>query len=115
MHYTRVYSDSSGDTHFETVIVPLSDGGDIGYLSEKFDVKALLFRETKADYDLDFHTAPARQFIILLDGEIEITTSLGETMQFSAGEVLLMEDTAGKGHQTRHLKSMIRKSLFLQL
>jgi hypothetical protein len=34
MHYTRIYSDSLGESHFETVIVPLKDNGDIGYLSE---------------------------------------------------------------------------------
>jgi homogentisate 1,2-dioxygenase len=115
MHYTRIYSDNSGDSHFETVIVPLTDNGDLGYLSDGFDVRTFQFRENKADYNYDFHNAPQKQFIILLDGEIEITTSLGETMQFSAGEILLVEDTAGKGHKTRNIKSQIRKSIFVKL
>jgi hypothetical protein len=115
MHYTRIYSDNLGESHFETVIVPLKDNGDIGYLSDGFDVRTFQFRENKADYSYDFHNAPEKQFIILLDGEIEITTSLGETMQFSAGEILLMEDTEGKGHRTRNINTQIRKSIFVKL
>ncbi len=115
MHYTRIYSDSSGESHFETVIVSLKDNGDIGYLSEGFEAKKILFRENKADYNWDFHNSPEKQFIILLDGEIEITTSLGETMQFSAGEILLMEDITGKGHKTKNINTQIRKSIFVKL
>ena len=115
MHYTRIFSDSLGESHFETVIVPLKDNGDIGYLSEGFEVKLFQFRENKADYSWDFHNTPERQFIILLDGEIEITTSMGETMQFSAGEILLMEDTSGKGHKTKNINTQIRKSIFVKL
>ena len=78
MLYTRIYADENGDSRFEMVFVPLLDRGVIGSLSMPLDTKLLIFRENKASYDWDFHTAPARQFIILLDGEIEITTSLGE-------------------------------------
>jgi len=115
MHYTRIYSDPEGESHFETVIVPLTDNGIIGYLSETYEVKSILFRENKADYKWDFHNSPAKQFIILLDGEIEITTSLGETKLFSAGDILFVEDTHGKGHKTRNIKKQIRKSIFIQI
>jgi hypothetical protein len=47
-------------------------------------------------YDYDFHTAPARQYIILLDGAIAIETSLGEKREFKAGDVLLVEDVTVK-------------------
>ena len=57
----------------------------------------VVFREVEPTYDYHFHTAPQRQYIILLDGEIEIETSLGERRTFGAGDVLLMEDTAGRG------------------
>jgi hypothetical protein len=40
-----------------------------------------------ADYDWDFHNAPQRQFIILLKGIIEITTSDGESRIFSGGDI----------------------------
>jgi hypothetical protein len=115
MHYTRIYSDANGESHFERVEIPLKDGGPLGSMSEVTKAKALQFRENAADYYWDFHNAPARQFIILLDGEIEITTSLGEKRQFTAGDILLVEDTEGKGHRTENIKKEKRKSIFIQL
>lgn len=87
----------------------------IGDLSRKFPVKSIQFRESPPDYDWDFHHAPQRQFILLLDGEIEITTSLGEKRIFRGGDILLAEDTTGKGHKTRNLKKELRKSVFIEL
>lgn len=113
--YTRLYTDSKGDSRLEDVEEPLTDKGPIGYLSDIFDVREMQFRVNDAGYDWDFHNAPARQFIILLDGEIEITTSLGEVRRFGGGDVLLVEDTHGKGHKTRNVKHQIRRSIFVKL
>jgi hypothetical protein len=115
MHYTRIYSDENGDSHFQRVELPLKDTGPLGLLSEVFDVKYLQFRENIADYYYDFHNPPAKQFIILLDGVIEITTSLGERREFSAGEILFLEDVKGRGHRTENIKKEARKSIFIQL
>ena len=112
---TRIYSDSKGDSHFEDIAVPLNDAGDIGSLSETLPANGVIFREVLPTYDYDFHTAPQRQYIILLDGEIEIETSLGDTRIFKAGEILLVEDTEGKGHKTRNLKPEKRRSVFITL
>jgi quercetin dioxygenase-like cupin family protein len=115
MHYTRIYSDENGESSFENVEVKLTDEGPLGALSEVFTAKAVQFRENSADYYWDFHNPPARQFIILLDGEIEITTSLGEKRKFSSGDILLVEDIKGKGHRTENIKKEKRKSVFIQL
>jgi len=115
MKYTRIYSDPSGESHFEDVQVSLQDRGIIGFLSEKIPVSSMQFRENEAGYDWDFHNAPERQFIILLDGETEITASDGETRIFRGGDILLVEDTGGKGHRSKHIKQQIRKSIFIQL
>lgn len=115
MHYTRIYSDANGESHFEVVEIQLKDNGHLGFVSEVMKAKAIQFRENPADYYWDFHNAPARQFILLLDGEIEITTSLGEKRQFTAGDILLVEDTEGKGHRTENVKKEKRKSIFIQL
>jgi quercetin dioxygenase-like cupin family protein len=112
---TRVYSDSNGESHFEDIEIPLKDGGEIGFLSEKIQTTEVIFRKVKPAYDFDFHNAPRRQYIILLDGEIEIETSLGEKRIFKGGDVLLMEDTQGKGHKTKNLQSIERRSIFITL
>ena len=112
---TRVYSDSNGDTRFDDITIPLKDAGEIGKLSEGLPVSSIIFREVEASYDYNFHNAPQKQSLILIDGEIEIETTLGEKRNFKAGDVLLLEDTQGKGHRTRNLTPIKRKSIFITL
>lgn len=112
---TRVYADTHGNSQFEDIQIPLTSAGTIGYLSEKYDVESLVFRKVLPAYDYNFHTAPARQFIILLDGKIEIETSLGEKRIFTAGDILQMDDITGKGHKTRNLEAIERRSVFVTL
>ena len=112
---TRIYTDVSGESHFEDIWIPLTDKGLIGYLSGQVPVKDMIFRKVEEQYDYNFHNAPTRQYIALLDGGIEIETSDGEIRTFSAGEVLLVEDTTGKGHRSRNIQRAIRSSLFILL
>ncbi len=115
MKVTRVYADPDGETHFEDVTVDLADAGQIGHLSERVPVKSLIFRKNEPHYDYDWHNAPARQYIVLLDGEIELEVSDGESREFVGGEILLMEDVTGKGHRTKHVHPATRRSLFIEL
>lgn len=115
MKITRIFSDKNGDSYFEDIEIPLIDQGEIGFLSENINVKTLQFRTVSADYDYDFHCAPQRQYIVLLDGGVEIETSLGKIRQFQTGEILLVEDTFGKGHKTKNLVKKKRTSLFIHL
>ncbi|GEO07046.1 hypothetical protein AAE02nite_47100 [Adhaeribacter aerolatus] len=112
---TRIFADQHGESHFEEIAKPLQAAGEIGFLSEPEAVAQIIFRKVLPAYDYDFHCAPARQFIILLDGEIEIQTSLGEKRSFKAGDILLVEDTTGKGHRTRNLLPAVRNSIFVTL
>ena len=115
MKITRLYTNSNGDSLFEVYDLPLYDRGEIGRLSERMSTSAVLFRETGGDYNYDFHNAPERQFIIMLDGVTEIETSLGERRQFSAGDILLVEDTTGKGHRSRSVDGQLRRSVFVPI
>jgi hypothetical protein len=112
---TRIYTDINGDSHFEDIQIPLNDRGIVGRLSDPVPAKSLIFREVLPTYDWDFHPAPERQYIVLLDGQIEIETSLGDKRIFRQGEILLVEDTTGKGHKTRNILPVERKSLFITL
>lgn len=112
---TRVYADANGDSHFEDISIPLNDSGKIGFLSDAQKAGTVIFRKVTEQYDYDFHNAPARQYILLMDGVIEIETSLGDKRTFSAGEVLLVEDTTGKGHKTKNVTDAIRSSVFITL
>ena len=108
-----MYSDAAGESHFEEMQLPLTDSGPIGYLSAALPVKEIIFREVEPSYDYDFHNAPRRQYIVLLDGGIQIETSTGDTKSFAPGEVILVEDTTGKGHRTKNLEAKTRRSVFI--
>jgi len=110
---TRVYTDAAGESHFEELQLPLTDGGPIGYLSAALPVKEIIFSEVEPSYDYDFHNAPRRQYIVLLDGGIQIETSSGETKSFAPGEVILAENTTGKGHRTKNLEATTWRSVFI--
>lgn len=112
---TRIYSDGNGESQFENLEIPLKNNGDIGFLSNDEPVKSIVFREVKPSYDYDFHNAPDRQYIVLLEGGVEIETSLGEKRIFETGSILLVEDTTGKGHKTKNIESKLRKSIFIKL
>jgi hypothetical protein len=112
---TRIYSDETGHSHFSEELIVLHDNGIIGSLSERFAVKDIIFREVLPSYDYDFHQAPQKQYIVLLDGEIEIETSLGDVRRFRGGDVLFLEDVSGKGHKTRNLLPVKRRSVFITL
>lgn len=109
---TRIYTGEQGESHFGEIFYPLTDGGPIGHLSEKVKVNNLIFRKVPPSYD-DLHNAPEKQYVVLLDGAVEIETSLGEKRTFGPGEILLMEDTEGKGHRSRNIQNRERQSLFI--
>jgi quercetin dioxygenase-like cupin family protein len=112
---TRIFADEKGESHFEEIKIKLQDKGQIGFLSELEEAVGIIFRKVQPEYDFDFHKAPHRQYIILQDGSIEIETSLGEKRIFEQGDVLLVEDTFGKGHRTKNLQKALRSSIFVIL
>ncbi len=62
------------------------------------------FREFKGGLEFDYHVAPNAQYIIYLEGEVEVQTSSGEKRVFLPGDILLANDLSGRGHITRTLK-----------
>ncbi len=115
MIITRVYSDNIGESHFEDVEIKLTSSGEIGKLSEHYPAANILFRENDSDYDYDWHTSPQKQYIILLDGEIELEVSDGEKRFFKDGDVILVEDVKGKGHRTKAVSDNLRRSIFVTI
>jgi hypothetical protein len=113
---TRIYTGADGESHFEDVELALPDLGAIGAMSAPQTAKSILFRETGADYDLGFHTAPRRQYVIMLaGGRVELEVGSGERRVLGPGDVLLAEDTSGRGHKSRALDPEPRRSIFVAL
>jgi hypothetical protein len=115
MKITRIYAGEDGETHFAELDIPLRDAGEIGALSELFPVQHIIFRETDGDYDYTWHNAPSRRFLLMLDGSVEIEVSDGARRTFHSGDIVLLEDTTGRGHVSRAVNGQPRKSVFVTL
>ncbi len=115
MKVTRLYTGPDGEAHFEDMDIPLKHGGPIGRLSDRIPATGIVFRETGPDYDYDWHNAPRRQFIIMLDGSVDIEVGDGSKRRFGPGDILLVEDTTGHGHISRAVNNQTRHSIFVTL
>lgn len=110
----RIYADSEGVTHFEDGEIELHPAGEIGSLSDAIPDSRVVFRRTDEGYDFDWHPTPARQFIMMMNGEIEIEVGDGETRRITGGQTLFLEDTEAPGHKTRNIGVTPRWSVFVQ-
>ena len=86
-----------------------------GRLSRRFPATGIIFREVPSTYDLDWHNAPRRQYIINLDNGMQLTASDGESRIIGTGEVILVEDTTGKGHLSKAINERVRHCIFVTL
>jgi hypothetical protein len=107
--------DKQGESHFEDMEIPYIETGKAGKLSARLPATGIIFREVAPDYDLDWHPAPRRQYIINLDAGVQITASDGQSRQIGAGEVILVEDTWGKGHLSKALDGKLRHCIFVPI
>ena len=115
MKIHRLYVDKNGESHFEDVQVEFKESTRAGRLSGRLPATGIIFREVPPDYDLDWHPAPRRQYIINLDAGVQLTASDGETRRIGAGQVILVEDTWGKGHLSKALEGKVRHCIFVTL
>ena len=112
---TRLFTGPDGKTKVEEYEIPLRAQGRGTELSATVAVKSLQFRRTNQDYNLDWHPAPSRQYVVTLSGESEVELEGGKKIRLGPGNILLAEDTTGQGHISRALGSGDRISLFIPI
>ena len=66
MRIHNLYADAGGQSHFRDIDVEWVEEGRGGKLSRRLPATGIIFRETRADYDLDWHPAPCRQCPLVL-------------------------------------------------
>ena len=113
MRIHNLYEDEFGQSHFRDIEVEWVSEGRGGKLSERLPATGIIFRQVQPDYQLNWHPAPRRQYIINLDAGVEITASDGEARIIAAGEVILVEDTSGEGHMSKAVDEQIRHCIFV--
>jgi len=113
MRIHNLYTDAAGQSHWRDIEVEWVEQRNGSKLSRHLPATGIIFRETDGAYDLDWHTAPRRQYIINLDAGVRLTASDGEARVIGAGEVVLVEDTTGKGHLSQAIEGRMRHSIFV--
>ena len=113
MRIHNLYTDASGESHFRDIEVEWVEERRGSKLSARLPANGIIFRETQAEYDLDWHPAPRRQYIVNLDAGVQLTASDGESRVIGAGEVILVEDTTGKGHLSKAVDGKLRHCIFV--
>jgi len=92
---TDMYTGPDGLTHLRNKEIKLGE-------LEKASV-TIIGRISASQARLsDWHNAPWRRYVVPLSGRFEVEVSSDGTIKsFGPGDILLAEDTTGKGHKTR--------------
>jgi hypothetical protein len=105
--YHRIYADEEGNSHFDTVTVEqdLATGAPPAapfYVSLDGPASKFRFYTFQPGWIGDWHPCPTRQFLALMSGAVEMETTDGTVRSLGPGDLVLLEDTTGKGHVTRN-------------
>jgi quercetin dioxygenase-like cupin family protein len=115
----RVYTGADGRSHVEEMTLALQPfidtEGAYGEGTPLQPATGISFRVAPADYVLNWHCAPRRQYSITLSGEAEIEVGDGTVKRIGAGDVVLAEDLTGQGHITRVVGNQPRLSVVVPL
>jgi len=112
---TRLYTGPDNQTHVEEVEAPFAVAAGGRDVSQLMKITGAELHRIPAGTVNDWHTAPARQYVITLSGRGEIEVAGGKKVSLEPGHIELAEDTTGKGHITRVVGSEDRVTLWLPL
>ena len=90
----RIHATPDGESHMQVLTVSPDAGA--------LPLTGMTARSYSPTH-VAWHTAPQRQFAINLTGELEVEVSDGDKLRVGPGDLMLMDDTVGKGHVTRLL------------
>ncbi len=94
----RLFSGSDGQTHAEPINLSQVTGKD-GTQQDLLKSANIRFATRGSATSDDWHTAPGRQYLVTLQGSVDIEIGDGKKVTAGPGSILLIEDTTGKGHR----------------
>ena len=107
----RLYTGDDGQSHLEELELPVDQKGQ----SPMQAATGIALRLAQPGEFIDWHTAPRRQYIITLAGQVAIGLGDGTVRRLAAGDMMLAEDLTGRGHTTRAVGSEPRVSVAIPL
>ncbi len=106
MDLLEIYADEAGETHFRRVSVELEPNHYAPpspplEISAETPATTSLFLVAPPGWDDAFHATPRRQYAVLLDGQLSVTASDGETVMMKPGDMVLLNDSDSKRHLSK--------------
>ena len=108
MKCLRIYTTEDGESHFGEVDIPTKSiavhpDATPFEVSPSYPASRVRFTQIPAGMrQVYWHTVTERVLTVRLDGTVEYETSDGEVRTVEPGGFVLVEDTHGKGHLSRH-------------
>lgn len=108
MKCLRIYATPDGESHFDEIELPttsLSVHPDSApfEVSASYPASRVRIAAIPAGIrEVAWHTVPEPVLTVRLDGSVDYQTSDGHVRHVRAGGFVLVEDTHGKGHLSRH-------------
>ena len=106
LEYIRVFADELGESHIEKgevemetkCFAPPAPPLDVSASQEASGFAILRLPE---DWWGEWHPSPYRQWLFFMSGTATIFASDGSQWNIAPGSIVFLEDTHGRGHQTR--------------
>ncbi|MDA0262650.1 MAG: cupin domain-containing protein [Chloroflexi bacterium] len=114
MQVVRIYSGDDGESHFQEIDLPFERLAEAERTALE-NAESIHFRRYQPGGFLEWHTAPRRQYVITLEGQVEVGLGDGTKRVFSAGDVILADDLTGHGHTTAVHGGKVRVSVAIPL
>ena len=114
MKIVRLYTGADNESHFEDIEIEMTPQG-FDLVSALQPAHGVMFRAAPPSHRSGYHCVPRRQYVITLSSQVEIETGDGSACRFGPGDVMLAEDTTGRGHMTRVVGDQPRHYVFIPL
>lgn len=101
----RVYTGEDGESHLEEMSPEFSDRE--GTRTQLQRARGITFAHRADGSFTDYHPAPREQYVLYLTASVEIGLGDGSSTVMAPGDVLLANDTSGRGHTSRVLQGGI--------
>lgn len=110
LQYIRLYSNQNGDSAFEDLDIEQAVAASTVLAST-----AVAFRSFPSGWSGADIVPDERLLVVMLTGMVELTASDGSVRRIGPGDVVLVEDTWGKGHAARTVSDDATVQAFVQL
>jgi quercetin dioxygenase-like cupin family protein len=115
VYMTALIADPDGETRFVDETIPYADNSGPLQVTTTASAVSVSFRWVSGAFDFNFHPAPRRRLVVVMEGRLEVTAGNGEARTFGLGDLLEVRDTTGRGHRSRSVDNAPLRSAFIAL